>query len=218
MQLSDIKLYRMIHIDNLPHVLKFGITHKNSKNRNNAFIQIGDESLIDNRSSKKVWVTNGNLRNAKTPSIILGDFIPFYFGVRMPMLYVIQNGGNFVKASTAPQNIIYIACSLDSVISVESEYYFSDGHGTDNFTEFYDQDHIEDLPKIINWGAIKNAYWGGTENLLLKRKKQAEFLILEDLGPEHIFGFGCYNDSTKHKLKAMGIAENQIKVIPSAYY
>lgn len=24
-------------------------------------------------------------------AIVLGDFIPFYFGVRMPMLYVIQN-------------------------------------------------------------------------------------------------------------------------------
>ena len=80
--LSKIYLYRMTHIDNVPHILLNGITHKANPN----FTPIGDSSLIENRS---IFVLN-NDKN-------LGDCIPFYFYVRMPMLYVIQKSYNGVK-------------------------------------------------------------------------------------------------------------------------
>lgn len=86
--IENICLYRITHIENIPHILQYGIVHRTSSNFNNRFISIGDKSLINFRSSKSVTV--GNSR------IVLGDYIPFYFGVRMPMLYVIQLGGNFV--------------------------------------------------------------------------------------------------------------------------
>ncbi len=30
----------MVHLDNVPHILKYGITHKNSKNANSQYIPI----------------------------------------------------------------------------------------------------------------------------------------------------------------------------------
>ena len=80
----------------------------------------------------------------------LGDFIPFYFGIRMPMLYVIQNGGNFVEKATQPKDIVYLACSLLDTINSKTTYYFSDGHATDNLTSFYDSRNIENLLEIIH--------------------------------------------------------------------
>lgn len=74
------------------------------------------------------------------------------------------------------------------------------------------------LSAELDWTAIKGPYWGGLENLLLKRKKQAEFLMQDDLSSNLIFGFGCYYDDAKNKLVSMGISENKIKVIPKAYY
>jgi hypothetical protein len=44
--LNNINVYRMTHIDNIPHVLKNGITHKESNNCNPKFTPIGDTSLI----------------------------------------------------------------------------------------------------------------------------------------------------------------------------
>jgi hypothetical protein len=82
-----MKIYRMTHILNIPHILKYGITHKASSYANTHYVPIGDTSLINTRSSKQVQVTNGNIL-AEGVVITLGDFIPFYFGVRMPMLYV----------------------------------------------------------------------------------------------------------------------------------
>ncbi|HEX7845108.1 MAG TPA: DUF4433 domain-containing protein [Chitinophagaceae bacterium] len=208
----------MTHLNNIPHILKYGLTHKNSDNRNPHFVTIGDVSLISTRNNKQVRVDNGDPLCVDAPTVTLGDFTPFYFGVKMPMLYVIQNGGNFVTQATHPKNIIYLACSVSKIINETENYYFSDGHGTDEYTTFYDHTRITDLSKIIDWAAVKASYWGGQENLTLKRKKQAEFLISTDLSAKLILGLGCYNEETKSILLDMGVEEKKIKIIPNAYY
>jgi len=208
----------MTHIDNIPHIREHGITHKNSKNANPDYVSIGDVSLISTRNSKQVDVTNGDLLAFGNCSIVLGNFIPFYFGIKMPMLYVVQHGGNFVDEATPPKNIVYLACSLSRILKFGCGYYFSDGHATDNFTTFYDESKIDELHEIIDWASVKASYWSGNENLNTKRKKQAEFLVSDDLPPGFIIGFVCYNGSAKSKLLGMGIEEEKIKIVPGAYY
>jgi len=219
MNLEQIKVYRMTHIDNIPHILRHGITHKKSLNSNPNFVTIGDISLIDTRNSKQVKVDNGNFFNFDAPLITLGDFIPFYFGIKMPMLYVMQHGGNFVERPTPPEDIVYLICFISRIIQSDINYFFSDGHATaDNYTTFYDRSKINELPTLIDWDAIKAPYWGGEENLDIKRKKQAEFLVAQDLPLEFIVSFGCYNESAKNKLLSLGIEEKKIKIGASAYY
>ena len=218
MDLAEIKVYRITHIYNIPHILENGIAHRNSPNHNPDFVVIGDISLISTRDSKQITVDNGDFLNADAPTITLGDFIPFYFGVKMPMLYVIQNGGNFVIKLTPAIEIVYMVCSVSSLIKNQKNFYFSDGHATDSLTTFYDKTKIDDLSQIINWNAVRASYWGGQDNLNIKRKKQAEFLASEDIAANLIVGFGCYNNSARNKLIELGVKEEKIKVIPNAYY
>ncbi len=77
-----------------------GVTHKNSPNKNPDYKNIGDISLIDTRSRRTVSIDNGESQQTEYTSIKLRDFTPFYFGVKMPMLYVAQHGGNFVEQAT----------------------------------------------------------------------------------------------------------------------
>lgn len=219
MELNKVILYRITHIENIPHILQYGITHKDSPNKNPDYKDIGDLSLIETRSKINVSIENTEFdSNSGLVSISLGDFIPFYFGVRMPMLYVTQHGGNFVKQATPPIDIIYLGCSLSKIISTNIDFYFTDGHATDILTSFYDKTKINMLVDIIDWEAIKSSYWGGADNLNIKRKKQAEFLVSGDLEPELIVGFGCYNEKAKDKLISLGVTEDKIKVITQAYY
>lgn len=83
---SKIYLTRITHIDNIQHILEYGITHSNSTNRNIHYKSIGDSKLISKRNSFII-------PNGKT----LGEYIPFYFWGRMPMLYVIQKGYSGVQ-------------------------------------------------------------------------------------------------------------------------
>jgi len=217
MELSKIHIYRMTHIENVPHILQIGITHKSSPNANPDYVAIGDVSLIDTRATKQVNISNGN-RSQSYGSIVLGDFIPFYFGIRMPMLYVMQHGGNYVEKVTPAKDIVYLVCSVNDIAQSEITYYFSDGHATDFLTLFYDSSRINDISTIIDWKAVIANYWSGEENLILKCKKQAEFLAADDIPPEFIKGLVCYNQEAKDKLLTMGIESDKIKIIPNAYY
>ena len=217
MNLSQVNIYRILHIENIPHILANGITHKSSPNANPNFVGIGDISLISNRNTRQVNVDNGNTFNP-IETITLGDFIPFYFGVKMPMLYVIQHGGNFVEKANKPEDIVYLACSVQSIADSDLIYYFSDGHATDFLTTFYNKDEVLQLPQIVDWTAVKTPYWGGQENLNIRRKKQAEFLVRGDISPNFIIGFGCYNDSAKERLIGLGVDDQLVKIIPNAYH
>ena len=137
----------------------------------------------------------------------------------MPMLYVIQHGGNFVEKARKAEEIVYVAVSLKKIVEQACLFYFSDGHATDSLTTFYDSSDINKLPSIIDWDAVTAQYWAGDGiDTDLKRRKQAEFLVKEDLPASFIVGFACYNDNAKSKLVSFGIDENRIKVFPNAYY
>lgn len=219
MELKDIYIYRITHIENIPHILNYGITHRDSHYRNTKYRNIGDMSLIDTRSKRVVTIDNGQFEiKDSNKSITLGNYTPFYFGVRMPMLYVAQQGGNFVEQPTKPAEIVYLSISLQKLILTGVDFFFTDGHATDNLTSFYDKTKISELGNIIDWTAIKSRYWGGGENLNAKRKKQAELLISGDLEPKLIMGMGCYNEEAKKRLISMGVSQEKIKIIPQSYY
>lgn len=202
-------IYRMTHIENIPHILQYGITAHNSPNRNPHYKNIGDKTLIDVRESMKVDVGGHD--------VDLKDYIPFYFGTKMPMLYIVQNGFNNVE-KTSPWDIVYIKCSIQDVIQQKEDYIFSDGHARDAFTLFFGSDRIHEIADIVDMNAVKSTYWGGEDNLDIKRKKQAEFLVKGDIPADCIKKFGCYNQDAKEKLVDMGVTDEMIQVTPNAYF
>lgn len=108
--LNKIYLFRMTHVENIPHILKHGITQSESTNKNKDYKPIGDGSLINRRNSVEI-------PNGKT----LGAYIPFYFGSRMPMLYVIQKGFNGVSA-ISPERIVYCMSSVQKIIDLDLDF------------------------------------------------------------------------------------------------
>ncbi|MDX9790784.1 MAG: DUF4433 domain-containing protein [Candidatus Kapabacteria bacterium] len=199
-------LYRMTHIENIPHVLQYGITHRNSKSANLNFIPIGDNSLINRR--------NTHILNNGT---VLGDYIPFYFGTRSPMLYVIQRGFNGV-IKTDPENIIYCVTSIAKIIDSEIDFMFTDGHAIDSFSTEYSKAQIENIDNILDYSAINATVWIDENDLDKKRRKEAEFLLSQDLPTNYILGYICYNELAKSKLLEYGINENKIVVKPNCYF
>ena len=202
----------MTHVENIPHILKYGVTSAASPNANPAYIPIGDSSLISYRTDKYIQTIHGE-------SIRLGQFIPFYFGIRMPMLYVIQHGGNYVPTAVNPDQIIYVVVSLQSLLNVDINFYFTDGHATDALTTTFDRSHIDQLQMHIDWNAVTAKYWKGEGiDIDVKRRKQAEFLIDGDIATEHIAGYLCYSCYSSEKLASFGIPRERIKIVPNAYF
>lgn len=196
----------MTHIENIPHILEFGITHASSPNANPAFVSIGDPSLISTRNNYQL--KNGNL---------LGEYIPFYFGCRMPMLYVIQRGYNTVPALKA-ENIVYCVTSVDEVIKQNIEFIFTDGHAVSAFSNEYSKNEINYITELIDYNAVNEKYWNHEGDLDLKRRKEAEFLIRSDLKPNGILGYIVYNEVAKKRLVPYGIEHSPVYIKPDRYF
>ena len=123
MTLSKINIYKIFHIENIPHILANGITHKSSPNRNPNFVAIGDKSMIAQRNERQVNITNG--------------------------------ANNIIESTTKPEDIVYVACSVQAIVDSNLIYYFSDGHAADYLSTFYNKNKINRLPQIVDWYAAK---------------------------------------------------------------
>lgn len=196
----------MTHIENIPHVLKFGITHASSKNANPNFVPIGDSSII---STRNVFLLSNGRK--------LGEYIPFYFGVRTPMLYVIQNGYNMVSPTPA-ENIVYCVTSVKKIIELQLDFVFTNGHAVNGFTSQYSLADIPNIDEIIDWKAVNEKFWTNDTDLDLKRRKEAEFLVLGDIEPSGILGFVVYNKNAQSRMVDFGVNELNVPIKPHFYF
>ncbi|MCU0435259.1 MAG: DUF4433 domain-containing protein [Bacteroidia bacterium] len=197
----------MTHIGNIPHILEYGITHSGSVNANAEYRPIGDTSIIRKRCDFEL--TNG---------LYLSDCIPFYFWGRMPMLYVIQNGGNHVDM-VKPEEIVYCVCSLKRILELGVNFMFTDGHAlAKGLTKLYLRGEVERINEVLDWEAIRIKYWKTDHDLDLKRRKEAEFLCLGDIPVNFVNGFVVYDNGAFDKLKGMGVPEHKVRVKRDFYF
>ncbi len=206
LNLNKIHIFRVVHIENIPHIIQNGITHSTSANANPNFIPIGDSSLIAKRSS--FLLDNGRL---------LGDYIPFYFACRTPMLYVVQNGFNMVT-STPAENIVYCVSSVQKIIDLKLDFVFTDGHAVDALSSQYTIADIQNIDSIIDKDAINAKYWHDGNDLDKKRRKEAEFLVLGDIAPSGVLGYLTYNESAKKRLIGFGVDATKVITEPKYYF
>lgn len=200
---------RMVHIKNIPHILVHGITLRGSEQANKDYIPIGDSSLIVSRSEWKIPNTD----------YYLGDYIPFYFGPRTPMLYEIQHGFNNVKRRN-PEEIVYCIISLQDVIDKRLEGFFTDGHAKNVMTTFYHNSRLGDISQLVRREDVFEHNWGPQYDNTgeTKRKKSAELLLKDNINPEYIKWFVVYNNQAKSTLINYGVEEKKILVKQDFYF
>lgn len=204
--LNKIYLYRMTHIANVPHILAHGITHRSSANANSTFTPIGDPTLI---SARDGFV----LDNGRT----LGEYIPFYFGPRMPMLYVIQKGFNGVPVTPAP-DIVYCVTSVQKIIDANQDFVYTNGHAVDSFSSQFGPPDVANIDNQVDFRAVQVRDWVDPTDLDLKRRMQAEFLLLGDLSFQSVLGFVVRNETAKTQLMGFGVDAQQIRIRTNAYF
>lgn len=197
--------FRITHIDNIPHIIKYGLVKAESPLHDENFVTIGDRQIIGLRGGMDV------------KGYRIGDYIPFYLGPRSPMLYVIQHGYNGVRR-VEPENIVYCVIRLDDLVSNDIDCIFTDGHALSFLTSFYSKEKLKSISSIINYDDVYSSQWNSEEDLDLKRRKEAELLVKNDLPVQFIRGFAVYNNNAKVRLIGMGVAENMIAVMPGYYF
>jgi hypothetical protein len=162
-----IWLFRIVHYENVRHILQHGMYSREHPDFDPDYKNIGDRSLIEQRNDYPIKLAGKGA---------LGEYIPFYFWGHSPMLLNIISGFRGIE-KRPERDIVYICCSLDSIEQAEREYLFTNGHAKDRITDFFDDKSRLDE---IDWDAVKARQWRSDDSDWdRQRKKQAEFLVKE---------------------------------------
>lgn len=200
-QPNIVKLYRIVHLDNLDYLLTHGMFTKHHAKADPDYINIGDSSLIAARNDYPVPIA--------PPSGTLGDYVPFYFGPLSPMLLNIKTGYRGIT-KRAQREIVYIVCRINGIVNGCDEWCFTDGHAKTRITEFYND---LDMLSEVDWNLVGERYWSDTEDDFDRmRRKQAEFLVKEHVPVSCISSIITYNEQSR--TLAQEIAERLKLEIP----
>lgn len=111
------------------------------------------------------------------------------------MLYsVINNGVN-------QRDIVYFVTDTLRIHQSGFPYLFTDGHAIMFLTEFYSR--LDDLDNI-DWSVMKELYWADTkEDPDKKWRRQAEFLVHQQVPMDLFTGLAVIDEETKEKVDAL---------------
>lgn len=163
------KLYHILHVDRLPHVVRDGFLFSDvvMQARPNAGTTIGLDDIKRRRLSNPL---------PSFPDLTVGGCVPFYFCPRSVMLYVLykQNLPGLAYGG-GQQPIVHLQFDLKRVADwcnqLGLRWVFTLGNaGTSYFEDRTQLAHIDD----IAWNAVQATLWSDPD---VKEGKQAEFLV-----------------------------------------
>jgi ssDNA thymidine ADP-ribosyltransferase DarT-like protein len=142
-----------------------------------------------------------NRRVPVPPFGTVGDYVPFYFSPRAPMLYAIHHG--YVEGYAGGQSaVIHLVASVEAIARCHLEWVFTDGHADMvPLTSFYND--LADL-KYVDWNVMRSRYWFDTNvDPDRKPRRQAEFLVHQLLPWGQVNSIGVLNDAVGDKVRSI---------------
>jgi hypothetical protein len=122
----------------------------------------------------------------------VGEFVPFYYCPRSPMLYAI-NQGHTGRPAGCQRSILHLVSTVSIALELYQPWAVSDGNAGAFHTLFHNNlDALAQLP----WAAIQKTQWQGASH-----HKQAEFLVADFFPWSAIVEVGCHNEQTAARVR-----------------
>lgn len=133
----------------------------------------------------------------------VGEFVPFYYCPRSPMLYTI-NRGNTDRPAGSQTSIVHLVSSVGRAIQLGRPWAVSDGNAGAAFTGF---SNSLDFLAGLNWNVINSNQWAGQTNV-----KQAEFLVADFFPWTSFSHIVCHNEAVANQVHQI-LGQQQYKPI-----
>ena len=203
---STTHIFHITDVTNLPSILQAGGLRSDA-----AILSSGTQ--VTNIAYSHI--KQRRLTQYRVPSAgnrFVGEFVPFYFCQRSPMLFTINNGNTGLPAGSQ-STIIHLVSTVAAGIATGRPWAISDGNAGSGYAEF-----SSDLGMLdrLDWDAIKADYWQNRQH-----EKMAEFLVADFFEWGNVIGIGCHNELVQQAVQ--GIIKDaqhqpEVKVLPRWYY
>lgn len=178
-------IFRIVHVDNLPWLLRHGLHCRNSCHQHPSYRAIGNPELIEKRQSRDIPLTPGGT---------LGDYVPFYFTPFSPMLYNITTGFGGVQRCEK-RDLAILVSSLPRLDEMGLAYVVADRHAYLNVANFFrDRAGLAGLP-WEDWQ--QRRFKRDPEDPARFERYQAEALVHRELPVRALLGVVVYTEQVK---------------------
>ena len=181
---DKIFIYHITDVTNLPDVLAEGRLLSDSLMAKKNPTRIGYDHIKERR-----------LKEIRVPCCsgrFVGEFVPFYFCPRSPMLFTI-NMGNTGRPVGSQSNILHLVSTVAVGIGLGRPWAISDGNAGAFHSSF--EADITALGRL-DWRAIHAKDWRGKTH-----QKSAEFLVADSFPWEGIQSIVCHNAGVEAQVK-----------------
>jgi hypothetical protein len=203
-----VPVYHITHIDNLPSMINDGFLwcDQEQRRRGANHQNIGYSHIKERRLKHPVKVARGGT---------LGHYVPFYFGPRSVMLYVISKGHE--KYNGGQESVVHLVSSVVTITQQKSDYFFTDRHADLEYAEQFED--LMSLPSKVNLSIMQKKHWASCQDT--KERRQAEFLVHNSCPWSVIEEIGVHNPDMASRVMAIlqeVLHQPQVKVRRSWYY
>ena len=124
----------------------------------------------------------------------VGEFVPFYFCPRSPMLFAI-NKGNTGRPEGCQKSIVHLVSTMSAGIATGNAWAVSSGNAGARHTTYSAK---LDALDSLDWTAIRATQWQSVQH-----QKAAEFLVADFFPWIAIQEIGCENSVTADKVRKL---------------
>jgi hypothetical protein len=177
-------IYHITDLENLPKILDSGGLLSDKAVAGLGHTIIGHDHIKLRRLTE--------IRVPSCEGAFVGEFVPFYFCPRSPMLFAI-NRGNTGRPAGCQRTIVHLVSKFEFGASLGRPWAISDGNAGAFHAQF-----LSDASALdgLDWEAIKASDWRGKQH-----QKQSEFLVKEFFPWDGFIGIGCFDANAERLLQ-----------------
>ncbi|MEZ5231302.1 MAG: DUF4433 domain-containing protein [Acidimicrobiales bacterium] len=203
-------LYHFTHISNLPSIRAQGLACDSEAQDALLRVEAGKPSIKEQRRRKAV---------SAAPHGCVADYVPFYYGTRSPMMFVIGKG----QVETYQEGLdplVYLVTSVERLLELGHSLVYTDGNATTHVTRFVNE--LTELDRLVDWPLIKAKYWANTPEDGDRMRRRAAECLARGPVPWHAFtDIAVRSAARKAEVEASvthPVATASVRVQPDWYY
>lgn len=161
------RILHFTHIDHLRTIIENGLV-ADTQIQGSGFLahEAGDPGIKDHRQRRPVDTQPGG---------VVGDYVPFYFAPRSPMMYRIHMGG-VPEYQGHEHDLVYLVTTIEQVQAAGGTIVLTDRNAAKTIASFTSEP--SDWDDLVDWALMRQAQWYDIpEYPDRKERRMAECLV-----------------------------------------
>lgn len=186
--LSKTYLYHITDVSNLgPIIAKGGLLSDVAiSSAGGPQLMIGHSHIKQRRMTQYRVPCAGNR--------FVGEFVPFYYCPRPPMLFVMNKGATGLAVG-GQTSVLHLVSTVQRALDLGQPWAIADCNAGSDYAQFYADTARLDA---LNWPAIEATFWQPVASA-----KQAEFLVADHFAWGAITGIACHNAAIETQVREL---------------